>query len=202
MVVKVQVLLISIDLVVEKIFKDQIVSIIEQINGLQKQLKDMGFSDKDMVFFECIGEWCKFVLVLMVKLKELKVVGDVVGVSDEMNQCFNLVVLVYVVVMDEFVQVQVDVKKEGDVQVVEWCWGMMQIVFVFIVVVIVVLVIGVVWLICLIQQLLSCVIEVVGCIVDGDLMVDIVVDCSDEFGQLLVVLDCMMCQLCSVVGEV
>jgi len=201
-VVKVQASSISTDPIVESTFKDQIASTIEQISGLQKQLKDTGLSDKDKALFERIGEKRKLVLASTAKLKELKAAGDATGVRDEMGQRFNPAVAAYVGALDEFVQAQVDAKKDIDAQVAERRKGTIQIAVVFIAFVIVALVIGAVWLIRSIQQPLSRAIEVAGRIADGDLTANVTVDRGDEFGQLLAALDRMTRQLRSVVGEV
>ncbi|MDY0748592.1 methyl-accepting chemotaxis protein [Paucibacter sp. R3-3] len=201
-VVKVQASSISTDPIVESTFKDQITSTIEQINGLQKQLKDTGLSDKDKALFETIGERRKLVLASTAKLKELKAAGDAAGVRDEMNQRFNPAVSAYVAAMDDFVQAQADAKKDSDAQVAERRKGTIQIALFFIAFVIVALVIGAVWLIRSIQQPLSRAIEVAGRIADGDLTANVAVDRGDEFGQLLAALDRMTRQLRSVVGEV
>jgi len=201
-VVKVQASSISTDPIVESTFKDQIASTIEQISGLQKQLKDTGLSDKDKALFERIGEKRKLVLASTAKLKELKAAGDAAGVRDEMGQRFNPAVAAYVGALDEFVQAQVDAKKDIDAQVAERRKGTIQIAVVFIAFVIVALVIGAVWLIRSIQQPLSRAIEVAGRIADGDLTANVAVDRGDEFGQLLAALDRMTRQLRSVVGEV
>ncbi|WP_077034636.1 methyl-accepting chemotaxis protein [Pelomonas sp. KK5] len=201
-VVKVQASSISSDPVVEATFKDQIASTIEQISGLQKQLQETGLSDKDKAILDRIAEARKVVLGSTAKLKQLKAAGDTDGVKDEMSKRFNPAVAAYVGTLDEFVQAQVQAKKDVDAQVGERRKGTIQIAMVFIAIVIAGLVAGAIWLIRSIQQPLARAIDVAGRIADGDLTAKVSVDRGDEFGQLLGALDRMVTQLRGVVGEV
>ena len=201
-VLRIQAMGVSTEPAIDKLFKADSATAIEEIGKLQRSIEGMDLTEADKKLLSRIGEERKAVLESLNKVAELKKAGNAEGAADEVGQRFNPSIAVYLKSLDEFVALQrtqaehafdeIDVRRGKTLNIAA---GMLT-------VVVIGLALGTRWLVRSIREPLAEASDMAKRIAAGDLSALAQQRGRDEFGSLLDSLNAMATQLKRVVGDV
>ena len=201
-VLRIQAMGVSTEPSIDKLFKADSATAIDEIGRLQTSIEGMDLTAADKKLLSRIGEERKAVLESLNKVSELKTGGNAAGAADEVSHRFNPSIAVYLKSLDEFVALQ-RVQAEHAFDEIDARRGKtLNIAVSMLTVVVIGLALGTRWLVRSIREPLAEASDMAKRIAGGDLSALAKQRGRDEFGSLLDSLNAMATQLKRVVGDV
>ena len=201
-VVRNMALMLSNEPVLEKVFKSESARVIEQINGLQKQIEALNLSPLEKAALDEAAKHRKQVLDLRKKVIDIRAAGDAAQAGVLAETEFLPARDQYVKALNRFVEIQQMALQDLREELAGRSRATVMYSAVGVVLVLGLTVVGAALLIRSIRQPLQHSVALAEAIASGDLTQRITTDRTDEFGQLLHALAHMNSSLGALVGQV